>query len=370
MQVIESPQSSHVRIAGREVLNFATNDYLGLADDPGVIEAAKRALDRRGFGMASVRFVAGTQDLHVELESALSDLLGTEGTVLFSSCFDANGGLFEALLDERDVVISDELNHASIIDGIRLCRAGRRRYRHRDTDDLGEQLALTRGARRRVVVTDGVFSMDGSYAPLAQICRLAAVHDALVVVDDSHAVGVVGATGAGTPELLGVADQVDVVTGTLGKALGGAAGGYVSGRRHVVDVVRRRARPYLFSNALPPPIVAGAATALRISVTDVERRARVQRNAADLRAMLADEGFDLLGTDHPIVPVMIGDVDEAERMASSLRERGIHVVAFGYPVVPHGSARLRIQVSAAHTPDDLRRCTAALVAARADRERS
>ena len=361
---LASPQSSHVRSGGSEVLNFCANNYLGFADHPRVIEAAHAALDEWGFGMASVRFICGTQTQHTELEQRLSQFLGTEATILFSSCFDANGGLFEALLDERDAVISDELNHASIIDGIRLCKAQRLRYRNRDMTDLEEQLKAASAARRRLVATDGVFSMDGYLAPLDGICELAERYDAMVMVDDSHAVGFTGESGAGTPELLGVQDRVDVNTGTLGKALGGASGGYVSGRAEIVELLRQRARPYLFSNAVAPATVAGSLAALDLVTGGGAERERLRTNAALFRRLMTEAGFDLLPGEHPIVPVMFGDAVLAGRIADAMLEHGVYVIAFSYPVVPQGKARIRVQLSAAHSAADVETCVQAFVAAR------
>jgi glycine C-acetyltransferase len=361
---LASPQSAHVTAGGKQVLNFCANNYLGLADHPSVVAAAHAALDRWGFGMASVRFICGTQTQHAELESRLSGFLGTEATILFSSCFDANGGVFEVLLDERDAVISDELNHASIIDGIRLCKAQRRRYRNRDMADLEAQLVASSGARRRLVVTDGVFSMDGYLAPLDAICDLAERHNAMVMVDDSHAVGFTGPSGAGTPELFGVQDRVDVNTGTLGKALGGASGGYVSARAEIVELLRQRARPYLFSNAVAPSVVAGSLAALDLVTGSGAQREELRSNAALFRALMTDAGFDLLPGEHAIVPVMFGDAALAARVADAMLEHGVYVIAFSYPVVPQGKARIRVQLSAAHTTEDVRACVAAFVAAR------
>jgi glycine C-acetyltransferase len=361
---LASPQSSHVRSSGKEVLNFCANNYLGFADHPKVIEAAHAALDEWGFGMASVRFICGTQTQHTELEQRLSQFLGTEATILFSSCFDANGGLFEALLDERDAVISDELNHASIIDGIRLCKAQRLRYRNRDMADLEEQLRSASGARRRLVATDGVFSMDGYLAPLDAICELAERYDAMVMVDDSHAVGFIGESGAGTPDLLGVQDRVDVNTGTLGKALGGASGGYVSGRAEIVELLRQRARPYLFSNAVAPATVAGSLAALDLVTGGGAERRRLQDNASLFRRLMTEAGFDLLPGEHPIVPVMFGDAVVAGRVADAMLEHGVYVIAFSHPVVPKGKARIRVQLSAAHSEADIETCVQAFVAGR------
>jgi glycine C-acetyltransferase len=361
---LASPQSSHVRAAGGEVLNFCANNYLGLADHPDVVAAAKAALDEWGFGMASVRFICGTQTQHAALEERISALLHTEATILYSSCFDANGGLFEVLLDEQDAVISDELNHASIIDGIRLCKAARYRYRNRDMADLEAQLKDAAGARRRLVVTDGVFSMDGYLAPLADICEVAERHDAMVMVDDSHAVGFIGATGAGTPELAGVQDRVDVVSGTLGKALGGASGGYISGRAEIVELLRQRSRPYLFSNAVAPSVVAGSIKALELVAGSDALRARLRDNTALFRRRMTEEGFDLLAGEHPIVPVMFGDAARAARIADAMLAHGVYVIAFSYPVVPRDKARIRVQLSAAHSADDVETCVRAFVAAR------
>jgi glycine C-acetyltransferase len=361
---LASPQSAHVVSAGKEVLNFCANNYLGFADHPAVIAAARGALDEWGFGMASVRFICGTQTQHTALEQRLSEFLGTEATILFSSCFDANGGLFEVLLDERDVVISDELNHASIIDGIRLCKAQRLRYRNRDMADLEAQLKAASGARRRLIATDGVFSMDGYFAPLDEICDLAEQYDAMVMVDDSHAVGFIGDSGAGTPELFGVRDRVDVNTGTLGKALGGASGGYVSARAEIVELLRQRARPYLFSNAVAPAVVAGSVAALDLVTSSGAQRERLRRNAALFRRLMTEAGFDLLPGEHPIVPVMFGDAVLAGQIADAMLAHGVYVIAFSYPVVPQGKARIRVQLSAAHSEQDVETCVRAFVAAR------
>ncbi len=366
-RVIGTPQNATVRVgAGDEVLNFCANNYLGLADHPKLIDAAKQALDRWGFGMASVRFICGTQEPHKELEKRLSEFLGTEDTILYSSCFDANGGLFETLLGAEDAIISDELNHASIIDGVRLAKARRFRYKNRDLDDLERQLKDAADARYRLIATDGVFSMDGYLAPLDEICDLADRYDALVMVDDSHAVGFTGPTGRGTPELFGVQDRVDIVTGTLGKALGGASGGYTSGRREIVEMLRQRSRPYLFSNSLAPSITAAAIATLDLLSSSGELLTRLRDNTALFRRRMTDEGFDLLPGEHPIIPVMIGDAAEASRMADLLLERGIYVIGFSYPVVPHGKARIRTQMSAAHSTDDVNRAVDAFVDARAN----
>ncbi|MDQ7991948.1 MAG: glycine C-acetyltransferase [Propionicimonas sp.] len=365
---ISSPQSATISTGAGPALNFCANNYLGLADDPEVVAAAARGLQEWGFGMASVRFICGTQSQHLELESRLSEFLGTEATILYSSAFDANGGLFEVLLDERDAVISDELNHASLIDGIRLCKAQRYRYRNADLTDLDAQLAAAAGARRKLVVTDGVFSMDGSFAPLPGICDLADRHGALVVVDDSHAVGFVGENGRGTPEALGVADRVDLYTGTLGKALGGASGGYVSGPREVVDLLRQRSRPYLFSNSLAPAVVAGSLAALDLVAARGDARRRLAANTALFRGLMTAAGFDLLPGSHPITPVMFAGEDGAvvaTRIADHmLQHSGVYVIAFSFPVVPRGRARIRVQLSAAHSETDVRACVAAFVAAR------
>jgi glycine C-acetyltransferase len=363
---LASPQAAHVRAGGADVLNFCANNYLGLADHPAVIAAAKDALDEWGFGMASVRFICGTQTRHVELESALSRFLGTEATILYSSCFDANGGVFEVLLDQQDAVISDELNHASIIDGIRLCKATRYRYRNRDMADLQAQLEAAAGARRRLIVTDGVFSMDGYLAPLADICDLAERYDALVMVDDSHAVGFVGPTGAGTPEAAGVQDRVDIVSGTLGKALGGASGGYISAPAEVVELLRQRSRPYLFSNAVAPSVVAGSLAALALVSANSAARDTLRENTTLFRRRMTEEGFDLLPGEHPITPVMFGDAVVAGRIAEAMLVHGVYVVAFSYPVVPQGKARIRVQLSAAHSAEDVETCVRAFVQARAE----
>ncbi|QFY13230.1 glycine C-acetyltransferase [Nonomuraea phyllanthi] len=363
-RVIGTPQSASVSVAGREVLNFCANNYLGLADHPAVIEAAKEALDRWGFGMASVRFICGTQEVHKELEARLSDFLGMEDTVLYSSCFDANGGVFETLLDAQDAVISDALNHASIIDGIRLSKAQRLRYANRDMAELEARLKEASEARRRLIVTDGVFSMDGYFAPLREICDLADRYDAMVMVDDSHAVGFVGPTGRGTPELHGVTDRIDIITGTLGKALGGASGGYVSARKEICELLRQRSRPYLFSNSLAPVIASASLRILDLLESSNEARERLRANTARFRAGMAEAGFDLLPGEHPIVPVMIGDAAEAAALAERLLDLGIYVIGFSYPVVPHGQARIRVQLSAAHSPEDVDHAIRAFVQAR------
>ena len=366
-RVIVTPQQATVQVSdGGEVLNLCANNYLGLADDPRVVAAAKEALDRWGYGMASVRFICGTQEIHKELERRLSGFLRTEDSILYSSCFDANGGLFETLLGKDDAVISDELNHASIIDGIRLCAARRYRYHNRDMAHLEENLQQASDARRKLIATDGVFSMDGYVAPLREICELAERYDAMVMVDDSHAVGFVGEHGRGTPELHDVVDRVDIVTGTLGKALGGASGGYVSGRKEIIDLLRQRSRPYLFSNSLAPAIAAASLVVLELLAESDGLRARLKENTLWFRERMTGLGFDVLPGDHPIVPVMFGDAARAARMADLLLHRGVYVVGFSYPVVPIGKARIRAQLSAAHTRDDLERATTAFDQARAE----
>lgn len=373
-RVIGSPQSATVSVTagGRpgEVLNFCANNYLGLADHPEVVAAAHEALDRWGYGMASVRFICGTQEVHKELEARLSAFLGQEDTILYSSCFDANGGVFETLLDAQDAVISDALNHASIIDGIRLSKARRFRYANRDLADLERQLkeATEGGARRKLIVTDGVFSMDGYVAPLREICDLADRHGAMVMVDDSHAVGFVGPGGRGTPELHGVMDRVDIVTGTLGKALGGASGGYVAARAEIVALLRQRSRPYLFSNTLAPVIAAASLKVLDLLESADDLRIRLAENTALFRRRMTEEGFDILHGDHAIAPVMIGDATKAGRLAELLLERGVYVIGFSYPVVPQGKARIRVQLSAGHSTEDVNRAVDAFVAARAELE--
>ena len=361
---IAGPQGTEVDVAGERILNFCANNYLGLADDPRLVAAAKQALDEWGYGLASVRFICGTQDQHLELERRVSSFLGTEDTILFSSCFDANGGVFETLFGPEDAIISDALNHASLIDGIRLSKARRFRYRNRDLADLESQLQLAADARFRVIVTDGVFSMDGYIAPLAEICDLADRYDALVLVDDSHAVGFIGEHGAGTPELCGVSDRVDIYTGTFGKALGGASGGYVSSHREIVQLLRQRSRPYLFSNTLAPAIVAGTLAALDLIESSGDLRRQLRANATLFRSLMAAEGFDLLPGVHPIIPVMFGDAALTARIAAEMQRHGVYVTAFSFPVVPRGAARIRVQLSAAHTEDQIRQCVAAFVQAR------
>ncbi|MDX1432642.1 MAG: glycine C-acetyltransferase [Gammaproteobacteria bacterium] len=364
-RIITTPQGASIHVgdgADREVLNFCANNYLGLANDAGVIAAAKRALDDHGFGMASVRFICGTQDLHKRLESAIASFFGTEDAILYSSCFDANGGLFETLLAAEDAVISDALNHASIIDGVRLCKAARFRYAHADMADLRKQLEEARDARTRLIATDGVFSMDGDIAPLADIVELAERHDAMVMVDDSHATGFVGPTGRGSAEHHGVHDKIDIFTSTLGKALGGASGGFTTASREVVDMLRQRSRPYLFSNSLPPPLVAAGIEVLNRLSGSSQLRDRLKENAAYFRARMSEAGFDLKPGEHPIVPVMLYDAKLAQTMAARLLDAGIYVIGFSYPVVPRGQARIRVQLSAVHERDHLDRAVDAFIA--------
>jgi glycine C-acetyltransferase len=356
---LQSPQGSAIRVADREVINFCANNYLGLANHPAVVEAAHEGLRRYGYGLASVRFICGTQDLHRQLEEAVARFLGKDNAILYTSCFDANGGLFETLLGEEDAVISDELNHASIIDGIRLSKAKRFRYRHSDMADLERGLREAADSRLRLIATDGVFSMDGDMARLPEICDLAERYDAAIMVDDSHATGVLGSSGRGTPEQLGVMDRVDIITSTLGKALGGAAGGFTCGAREIVEYLRQRSRPYLFSNSLPPMISMAALKAVELAGDSRELRDRLHANARQLRAALGGAGFRLKPGQHPILPVMLGDAALAGKMADRLLERGIYVIGFSYPVVPQGQARIRIQVSAAHTADQLDRAAQA-----------
>jgi glycine C-acetyltransferase len=365
---IDSAQGTHIHSNQKELLNFCANNYLGLANDARVITAAKQILDERGFGVASVRFICGTQDIHKELEDEVSSFLGTDETILFSSCFDANGGVFESLFDDRDAIISDELNHASIIDGIRLSKAQRFRYKNRDMADLERCLVEAKDARQRIIVTDGIFSMDGYLAPLQDICELAEKYGAIVMVDDSHAVGLLGAGGRGTPELAGVAEKVDIYTGTFGKALGGAAGGYVSGRKEIVELLRQKARPYLFSNSLAPAIVAGSSAAIKIAADPVEGvklRNKLHGNAKRFRQGMAEAEFDLLDGEHPIIPVMFGDALMATQVATEMMANGIYVTAFSFPVVPKEKARIRVQLSAAHSDQDIDNCVAAFVRSRA-----
>lgn len=353
------PQGSAIRVAQGQVLNLCANNYLGLANHPAIVQAATKGLETHGYGMASVRFICGTQDLHKQLEQAVSEFLGTEDTILYSSCFDANGGLFEVLLDEHDAVISDALNHASLIDGIRLCKAKRFRYAHSDMDELESRLQEAAGCRLRLVVTDGVFSMDGDPARLDRIVELADRYDAVVVVDDSHATGVLGPQGRGTPAHFGVADRIEIVTSTLGKTLGGATGGFTSGKAEVIELLRQRSRPYLFSNSLPPPIAAGALCALDLVRRGDHLREQLRVNAAFFRTELTRLGFRLIPGEHPIIPVMLGDAALATSMAEALLKEGVYVVGFSYPVVPQGQARIRTQMSAAHTTAQLQQAVTA-----------
>ncbi|WP_022869104.1 glycine C-acetyltransferase [Schaalia vaccimaxillae] len=364
-------QGPQVATPAGEALNFCANNYLGLAGHPGPAEAAKAALDKWGFGMSSVRFICGTQDQHRDLEREIAAFLGTDDAILFSSCFDANGGIFEALFTPADAIISDELNHASLIDGIRLCKAARYRYRNADLEDLRAQLIAARqaGAEQVIIVTDGVFSMDGSYAPLEGICDLAEEFEALVMVDDSHATGFVGEGGRGTPELFGVQDRVDILSGTLGKALGGASGGYIAAGQAVVDMLRQKARPYLFSNTLAPAVVAGSREALRLAATADDLRAQLREMAALFRSRMTEAGFEILPGSHPIHAVMFPGEDGARQagaIASRMLELGVYVTAFSFPVVPNGKARIRVQLSAAHSADDVEACVAAFIQARED----
>ncbi|GAA3668469.1 2-amino-3-ketobutyrate coenzyme A ligase [Yimella lutea] len=368
---LTTPQSSHVATTAGEALNFCANNYLGLADHPDVVAEARKALDEWGFGMASVRFICGTQTQHRDLERELADFSGTDDAILYSSCFDANGGIFEVLFEAQDAIISDELNHASLIDGIRLSKAKRFRYKNADMDDLRTQLQAAKDAdaRRVVIVTDGVFSMDGYYAPLEQICDLAEEFGAMVMVDDSHAVGFVGEGGRGTHEHCGVIDRVDIVTGTLGKALGGASGGYVAAHQEIVDLLRQRSRPYLFSNAVAPSVVAGSRRALELARSSGEGRAQLRRNTELFRELMTDAGFELLPGSHPITPVMFPGEDgarQAAQVADAMLRRGVYVIAFSYPVVPTGKARIRVQLSAAHSEDDVRTCVQAFIDARSE----
>jgi glycine C-acetyltransferase len=359
---IQGPQGSAIQVGGREVLNFCANNYLGLANHPAIVATAQEALRKYGYGLASVRFICGTQDVHKQLEGTLARFFGKDDAILYSSCWDANGGLFETVLGDEDTVLSDELNHASIIDGIRLCKARRFRYRHGDMGDLERGLKEGMDGRLRMVVTDGVFSMDGALAKLPEICALAEKYAAAVVVDDSHATGILGATGRGTPEHFGVLDRIDIITSTLGKTLGGAAGGFTCGRQEVIDLLRQRSRPYLFSNALPPPIVMAAMKALELVGQSSALRDQLHANARRMRAGLEKAGFTVKPGEHPILPVMLGDAALATRMADKLLECGIYVIGFSYPVVPQGQARIRIQMSAAHTPEQIDRAIEAFTA--------
>jgi glycine C-acetyltransferase len=361
-RVITTPQAADIRTAdGREVLNFCANNYLGLADNPEVIAAAKHALDTHGFGLASVRFICGTQDLHKQLEAAIAKFFGTEDAILYTSCFDANGGLFETILNEDDVVISDALNHASIIDGIRLCKAERRRYANSDMAELEKHLQETQGKRTRLIATDGVFSMDGYIARLDEIVRLKEKYGALLMVDDSHATGFVGPTGRGSAELHGVLDQVDIFTSTLGKALGGGSGGFTTGRREIIDLLRQRSRPYLFSNTLPPPLVAASIRVFEMLSSSTALRDRVMGNAHYFRQHMTEAGFDIKPGTHPIAPVMLYDAKLAQQFAADLLDEGIYVIGFFFPVVPQGQARIRAQMSAAHTREQIDRAIAAFI---------
>ena len=353
-RLIATPQGSRIAvIGGREVLNFCANNYLGLANDPRLIAAAKEGLDRWGFGLSSVRFICGTQELHKQLEARISAFMGTEDTILYGSCFDANGGLFETLLGPDDAVISDEFNHASIIDGVRLCKARRFRYRNNDMADLEAQLQAASDARLRLIATDGVFSMDGTIANLAGICNIAERYDAAVMVDDSHATGFIGRTGRGTPEYHGVMDRVDIITSTLGKALGGASGGFTTGRREIIELLRQRSRPYLFSNTLAPAIAATTLRVLDILSESTALRDKLEENTRHFRAGMRERGFNIPPSDHPICPIMLGDAALATRMASRMLDEGVYVIGFSYPVVPKEKARIRVQISAAHSREDL-----------------
>lgn len=365
-RLIATPQSAHIEADGKSLLNMCANNYLGLADNEAIRDAAKKAYDEYGYGLASVRFICGTQTIHKRLEEKVSEFLGTEDTILYSSCFDANGGLFETLLTAEDAVISDELNHASIIDGVRLCKAKRYRYKNNDMQDLETQLkaAEEAGARIKLIATDGVFSMDGIIANLKGVCDLADRYGALVMVDDSHATGFVGKTGRGSVEHCGVQGRVDIITGTFGKALGGASGGFTSGRKEIVDILRQRSRPYLFSNTLAPAVAAGTLKTFELIENDTSRRDRLEALTKEYRQMLKDEGFDIIDGTHPCVPVMLYDEHKASRMAQKLYEAGVYAVSFTYPVVPKGKARIRTQVSAAHSSDDLKFAVKCFVEAR------
>jgi glycine C-acetyltransferase len=359
-RVIESPQAADIQVAGgKHVLNFCANNYLGLADNPELIAAAQKAMNTHGFGLSSVRFICGTQDIHKELERAVSRFLGTEDTILYTSCFDANGGLFETLLGEEDVIISDQLNHASIIDGVRLAKAQRARYEHMDMGSLEQKLVEHRGARIRLVATDGVFSMDGDIAPLKEICDLADAHKALVMVDDSHATGFIGKTGRGSIEHCGVMGRVDVITSTLGKALGGASGGFTSARKEIVELLRQRSRPYLFSNTVAPAIVGASLKAFEMLSATTARRDKLEANTARFRKAMTEAGFDIRPGVHPIVPIMLGDAKLASTMADRMLQEGIYVIGFSYPVVPKGLARIRVQISAGHDTEDVDKAVAA-----------
>lgn len=364
-RLITTPQAAHIAVAGgQHVLNMCANNYLGLADHPSIIRAAHRGLDERGYGLSSVRFICGTQDIHRQLEQRLSEFLMTDETILYSSCFDANGGLFETLLDGEDAVISDALNHASIIDGIRLCKAARYRYQNNDMADLEAQLQEAQSARFRLIATDGVFSMDGTIANLPAICELADKYDAMVMVDDSHAVGFMGEQGRGTHEHHDVIDRIDILTGTLGKALGGASGGYTSGRREIVDWLRQRSRPYLFSNTVAPPIVFASIRCLEMLKESSDLRDRLKANTRYFREQISSLGFEIVPGEHPIVPIMLGEATRAARMAEAMLKKGVYVIGFSFPVVPKGQARIRTQISAAHHRDDLTFAVEQFVAAK------
>ena len=361
-RIILTPQGVHIKVPEGEVINFCANNYLGLSFHPDIVQAAKEGLSERGFGMSSVRFICGTQDIHKELERKISQFMGIEDTILYSSCFDANGGLFETLLGKEDVIISDALNHASVIDGIRLCKATRKRYQHADTDDLEKHLKDSAGFRIKMIATDGVFSMDGDFAPLDKICDLADKYDALVMVDDSHATGFIGEKGRGTPEYFGVIEKVDIVTSTLGKAMGGATGGFTTGRKYIIEFLRQRSRPYLFSNSVAPPIVYASLKAIELITEGDRLRKTLEENTQYFRKEICDRRFNIHGTDHPIVPIMLGDARLAQDMAHDLLEKGIYVIGFSYPVVPKGKARIRVQISAAHTREQLDRAIEAFTA--------
>ena len=366
-RVIESPQESHIKVAGdRSVLNMCANNYLGLSDHPEIIEAAKKGLDEWGFGLSSVRFICGTQAIHKELEEKISAFLGTEDTILYTSCFDANGGLFETVLSEEDAVISDELNHASVIDGIRLSKAQRFRYKNGDMADLEAKLQESASARFKMIATDGIFSMDGFIAKLPEICDLADKYDAMVMIDDSHAVGFMGRTGRGVHEHHNVIDRVDVITGTLGKALGGASGGYTSGKKEIIDLLRQRSRPYLFSNSVAPPIVTAAIKAINMLSGSTELRDRLMDNTRYFREKLSSIGLEIVPGEHPIVPIMFGDAALATKLAEAMLARGVYVIAFSFPVVPKGKARIRTQVSAGHSKEDLDFAVAMFAEAKAE----
>ncbi|WP_319765118.1 glycine C-acetyltransferase [Maridesulfovibrio sp.] len=361
-RIITSQQQALISVkGGQEVLNFCANNYLGLANNPELIETGKKALDKYGFGLSSVRFICGTQDVHKALEVKISEFLKTEDTILYSSCFDANGGLFETILSNEDAVISDSLNHASIIDGVRLCKAQRFRYNNNDMADLEKQLKAAEGCRYKLIVTDGVFSMDGIIADLKSICDLADKYEALVMVDDSHAVGFIGENGKGTPEYCGVLDRVDIITGTLGKALGGASGGYTSGRKEIIEWLRQRSRPYLFSNTLAPVIASTSIAVLDMIDAKPELRERLNENSRIFRTRMEEAGFDLVPGNHPIIPVMLGDAVLAQKMAAGLLKEGIYVIGFSFPVVPRGQARIRTQMSAAHTPEQVNKAVDAFI---------